>query len=115
MAIQTNEKLDLLKYLIFIRGKLQHLSIELLTMGEDTTKVDAKEKKLAVQINKLRADVMQEWQGNATQIMSELQALNEKAQNKIREMREAVDKTQSISDFLGILDKGLALVAGLVV
>lgn len=114
MAMTTNEKLDLLKYLIFIRGKLQHLSIELLTMGEDTSKVDAKEKKLAAQINKLRGAVMQDWQGDASQIMSELQSLNEKAQAKIREMRDAVDKTQALSDFLGILDKGLALVAGLV-
>ncbi len=115
MAVQTNEKLDLLKYLIFIRGKLQHLSIELLTMGKDPAKVDAVEKKLAVQINKLRAKVMDEWQGNASQILSELQDLNEKAQAKIREMRNAVDKTQALSDFLGILDKGLALVADVLV
>ncbi len=115
MTIQTNDKLDLLKYLIFTRGKLQHLSIELLTMGESPDKVDAAEKKLTKQINKLRANVMQDWQGNAGQILDELKALNDKAQAKIREMRSAVDKAQSLSDFLGILDKGLALVAGLVV
>ncbi len=110
----TQEKLDLLKYLIFLRGKLQHASIELLTMGEDTTKVDQAEQKLADQIDVMRGKVMDDWNGNAGNIMSELQDLNEKAQTKLRQMRTAVDKAQAVADFVGILDKGLSLVAGLV-
>ncbi len=110
----TQDKLDLLKYLIFLRGKMQHASIELLTLGEETTQVDDAEKKLATQIDVLRGKVMDQWQGNADQITTELQSLNTKAQAKLRQMRSAVGKAQAVTDFVGILDKGLALVAGLV-
>lgn len=109
-----NDKLELLRYLIFIRGKLQHLSIELLTLGQDSSQVDEAENKLAQRIETLRGQVMQDWQGDANQIMDQLKALNEKAQNKIRELRNAVDKAQKITDFVQILDQGLALVTGLV-
>ena len=34
--MNNDDKLALLRYLIFIRGKLQHLSIELLLQGQDT-------------------------------------------------------------------------------
>ena len=47
-------------------------------------------------------------------VLSELQALNEKAQDKIRQMRAAVDKANKVTELVGILDKGLSLVAGLV-
>lgn len=112
--METNDKLELLRYLIFIRGKLQHLSIELLTMGEDTTQVDNAEQKLADDIQMLRGQVMAQWQGDAQVVLGQLRNLNEKAQDKIREMRAAVDKAQKITDFVGILDQGLALVAKLV-
>ena len=109
-----NEKLDLLRYLIFIRGKVQHLSIELLTMGQDTSQVDAVEQKLTQKINALRGQIMQDWQGDASQVMSELKAINEKAQDKIRDLRVAVDKTQKVNEFVEILDKGLGLLSGLI-
>lgn len=111
--MNTNEKFELLKYLIFLRGKLQRLTIELMIEGEDTTEVEAAEKKLAVQIDALRANLMQQWQGDADDIMAELRGLNEKAQDKIRQMREATNKADKVSDVVGILDKGLKLVSGI--
>ncbi|GAB4186891.1 MAG: hypothetical protein Tsb002_11710 [Wenzhouxiangellaceae bacterium] len=111
--MNTNDKLDLLRYLIFIRGKLQHLSIELLTMGQDTAQVDAAEKKLATDINLLRSKVMDDWSGNADNIMQQLRDLNEEAQGKIRELRSATDKAQKVTEFVAILDKGLGLLSGL--
>jgi len=111
--MKKNEKLELLNYLIFIRGKLQRLSIELLVDGEDTSKVDAAEKKLAAQIDKLRSNLMQQWQGNAQNILTELRDLNQKAQGKIREMRNATNKADKVSEVVSILDKGLKLVSDL--
>lgn len=113
--MHTQDKLDLLRYLIFIRGKLQHLSIELLTEGEDTTAVDEVESKLADHINRLRSSVMERWQGDATQVMSQLRDLNDKAQEKIRQLRTATDKAEKLSDFVGLLDQGLSLVARLAI
>lgn len=112
--MQTNEKLELLRYLIFIRGKLQHFSIELLTLGQDTKPVDAAEAKLAADIDLLRSKVMQDWQGDAQAIMTQLRGLNEKAQDKIRDLRNAVDKAQKLTEFVKVLDQGLGLVAGIV-
>jgi hypothetical protein len=113
--MNNNEKLSLLKYLIFMRGKLQHLSFELLIAGRDTSKVDAREEKLAKQIDVIRSRVMESWQGNASQIMGELRSLNNKAQEKIRQMRASVDKTKKLTEFVSILDQGLALVGKLIV
>lgn len=113
--MQNDGKLNLLKYLIFLRGKLQHLSIELLIEGQDTTKVDAAEQKLVTQINLLRSKVLDDWQGDAAEVLSELQELNTKAQDKIRQMRSAVNKVEKVTELVTILDKGIKLVAGLVV
>lgn len=110
----NDDKLELLRYLIFLRGKLQHLSIELLIEGVDTTSVDQAEQKLAQRIDTLRSQVMQNWVGDAQQIMTELRDLNDKAQAKIRDLRESADKAAKLSEFVGLLDQGLQLLAGLV-
>ncbi len=109
--MDKQDKLTLLQYLIFIRGKLQHLSIELLTMGEDTSKVDASEKKLAEQIDLLRSQVLSEWQGNADEILNSLRSLNSEAQNAIRQIRTAENKAEKVNQVVSILDQGIALVA----
>jgi hypothetical protein len=41
-----DEKLALVRYLIFLRGKLQGLAIELIMLGESPTKVNGAEKNL---------------------------------------------------------------------
>ena len=109
-----NEKLELLRYLIFIRGKVQHLSIELLIMGQDSSQVDQVEQQLTQKINALRGQIMQDWQGDAGTVMNELKAINEKAQSKIRDLRAAVDKAQKVTEFVKILDQGLGLLTSLV-
>lgn len=108
-----NEKLDLLNYLIFIRGKLQSLAIELLLEGQDSSRVETAERKLTSQVDKLRSGLMQQWQGDADSIVTELRDLNEKAQSKIREMRNATNKTEKVREVVGILDKGLQLVTNI--
>ena len=113
--MKTNDKLELLSYLIFIRGKLQRLSIELLIEGQDTSKVDKAEKKLAKQIDTLRSSMMQRWHGDANEIMAELRTLNDRAQGKIREMRNAINKAEKVSEVVKILDDGLNLISRILV
>jgi len=113
--MESNDKLELLRYLIFIRGKLQHLSIELLIKGQDSSQIDTVEKKLAADIDMLRAKVMQSWNGDAQQILSELKALNEKAQDKIRQLRKAVNKAKKLTELVSLLNQGLSLLSGLVI
>lgn len=111
--MKKNEKLDLLNYLIFIRGKLQSLIIELMLEGQDTAKVEAAEKKLDTQIDQLRSKLMQQWQGDADTILAELRDLNEKAQGKIREMRNATNKAEKAGEVVKVLDKGLDLISSI--
>ena len=112
--MNTDDKLALLRYLIFIRGKLQHLSIELMIEGQDSSAVDAREKKLAARIEELRGKIMDDWAGDANTVMSDLQSLNEQVQTAIREMRASVDKAEKVTKIVNLLDKGLAEVAKLV-
>lgn len=111
--MKKNEKLELLNYLIFIRGKLQSLAIELTLEGQDSSRVEAAEKELATRIDQLRSRLMQQWHGDAGAVMSELRDLNEKAQGKIREMRNATNKAEKAGDVVKILDKGLNLISSI--
>jgi hypothetical protein len=108
--MKQEEKLELVRFLIFLRGKLQNLSIELLMLGEDPSKVDAAEKKLATHINKLRVNLMRNWQGSAANLMSDLRQRNERAQRRLRELKDAQDRAGKIADILTEIDKGLGTV-----
>ena len=108
------EKLDFVNFLIFLRGKLQSLAIKLALEGEDHSKVDSAEERLAEIIRRLRVSIMQQWQGDATVVMQELRALNNKAQQKVRELERTVQKVEKVGEIVAIIDKGLAAVAKLV-
>ncbi|MCG8466182.1 MAG: hypothetical protein MI750_15230 [Xanthomonadales bacterium] len=113
--MNNDDKLALLRYLIFIRGKLQHLSLELLLEGQNTQAVDHAELQLATKIDELRSHLTQQWNGSANDIMLQLRALNEKAQNKIRDLRQASDKAKKLGEFMHIIDDGLQLVSDILV
>ena len=109
-----DEKIELVNYLIFLRGKLQSLAIKLLMMGEDPEEVDKAEEDLAKQIRFLRVNLMQQWQGDAKQLLATLKQSNEKAQRQLRELKDSQDKAGKLANILGLIDKGLTAVAGLV-
>ena len=108
------EKLELINFLIFLRGKLQSLAIKLLLLGEDPAKVDEAEMKLAKRINQLRISLLQQWQGDASALMTELRLSNEKAQRHLRELKDSQDRAGKLADILGLIDRGLGALAGLV-
>lgn len=109
-----DEKLALVRYLIFLRGKLQSLAIELLMLGESPAKVDDAEEKLAKQISIFRVAMMQTWQGNAATLMGDLRSINERAQRQLRELKQTQDRAAKIANILGLIDRGLVAVARLV-
>jgi hypothetical protein len=109
-----DEKIELVNFLIFLRGKLQSLAIKLLMLGEDPKAVDKAEEDLAKQIKLLRVNLMQQWQGDAKQLLAELKQSNEKAQRHLRELEDSQDKAGKLANILGLIDKGLTAVAGLV-
>jgi len=106
-----DEKIALVNYLIFLRGKLQSLAIRLVMQGEDPSKVDDAEVQLAAKIARLRVNMMLEWQGDASQLLDELRSSNEKAQRQLRELEESQDKAEKLANILGLIDRGLASVA----
>ena len=110
-----DEKIELVNYLIFLRGKLQSLAIKLLLMGEDPEEVDKAEEDLAKKINLLRVNLMQQWQGDAKQLLAELKQSNEKAQRHLRELKDSQDRAGKLANILGLIDRGLGAVAGLVI
>ena len=109
------EKLELVNFLIFLRGKLQSLAIRLILMGEDPKKVDEAEKRLAKEIKKLRINMMLDWQGEAAELMAKLRQSNEQAQRHVRELQDAQQRTAKLANILGLIDRGLESVAGLLV
>jgi len=110
-----DEKIELVNFLIFMRGKLQSLAIKLLLMGEDPTKVDEAEEDLAAKITLLRVNLMQHWQGDANKLLAELKQSNEKAQRHLRELEDSQDRAGKLANILGLIDRGLSAVAGLLV
>lgn len=109
------EKLEVVNFLIFLRGKLQSLAIRLILMGEDPSTVDAAEKRLADEIRKLRINMMLDWQGDAAELMAELRRSNELAQRQVRELQDAQARTGKLAEILGLIDRGLRSISGLVV
>jgi hypothetical protein len=109
-----DEKIELVNFLIFLRGKLQSLAIKLLMLGEDPKEVDKAEEDLAKQIKLLRVNLMQQWQGDAKQLLAELRQSNEKAQRHLRELKDSQDRAGKLANILGLIDRGLTAVAGLV-
>jgi hypothetical protein len=109
-----DEKIALVNYLIFLRGKLQSLAIKLVMLGEDPAEVDEAEAQLAAKINLLRVKMLQRWQGDANQLMIELRQSNEKAQRHLRELQDSQDKAEKLANILGLIDRGLASVSRLV-
>jgi hypothetical protein len=110
-----DEKIELVNYLIFLRGKLQSLAIKLLLMGEDPEEVDKAEEDLAKKINLLRVNLMQQWQGDAKQLLAELKQSNEKAQRHLRELKDSQDRAGKLANILDLIDRGLGAVAALVI
>ena len=108
-----DEKLELVNFLIFLRGKLQSLAIRLLLLGEDPADVDKAEAKLAARITQLRINMMQQWQGDAIKLMAELRDSNNKAQRHLRELKDAQDRAAKLADILTLIDKGLGAVSKL--
>ena len=109
------ERLEFVNYLIFLRGKLQSLSIRLAVDGLETEAVDRAEASLAEAIRTLRVRIMQNWAADATQTMAELRRINDNAQRKVRELEAAVDKVAKAAEIAGLIDRGLAAVMNLVV
>ncbi|MBT8071353.1 MAG: hypothetical protein HKP21_13880 [Xanthomonadales bacterium] len=109
------EKLELVNFLIFLRGKLQSLAIRLILLGEDPKKVDEAEKRLAKEIKKLRINMMLDWQGDAAELMAKLRQSNEQAQRHVRELKDAQQRTAKLANILGLIDRGMESVAGLLV
>ena len=109
------EKLELVNFLIFLRGKLQSLAIRLILMDEDPADVDKAESQLAAEIKKLRINMMQAWQGDAGELMAKLRQSNEQAQRRVRELKDAQDRAAKLADVLGLIDRGLESVSGLLV
>ncbi len=108
------QRLEFVNFLIFLRGKLQKLSLQLLLQGLDPTPVDKTEAQLAQAIRELRTRIMQAWQADAVQVMAEVRSVNERAQRKVRELDSAVDKVEKVAEITQLIDKGLAAVLRLV-
>lgn len=114
MAITDfDEKLKVLNFLVFQYGKLINLAVILEQQGLDSSEAREREKEAMQKIDKLRSEMFRTWNGQTQQLMTELRAINQSAQRKVRELKSAVDKVGKVASILGEIDRALALVAGL--
>lgn len=108
-----NRKLEILRYLIFLYGKLIQLAVRLEMEGLDATDVRAREAEALQRVDALRADMLRTWNGSAAAIMRDLRAINAAAQRKVRELQDAVDKVGKVADILDAIDRALRLARSL--
>jgi hypothetical protein len=108
-----NRKLEILRFVVFLYGKLIQLALRVEQEGLDAADVRAKEAEAQQLIDALRAEMFQDWNGSAAAVMRELRDINNSAQRKVRELDEAVDKVGKVADILDTFDRALQLVAGL--
>lgn len=111
--VNFNRKLEILRYLVFIYGKLMQLSLRLEQDGLDATDVRAREGEALELIDALRAGMFRGWNGSAAAVMRELRQINKAAQRKVRELEETVDKAGKVADILNTIDRAIQLVRGL--
>ena len=108
-----NRKLEILRFLIFLYGKLIQLAVRLEQEGLDAMDVRAKEAEALQLIDALRAEMHRAWNGSAATVMRNLREINNTAQRKVRELEEAVDKVGKVADILNTIDRAIQLVSGL--
>ena len=114
MAINSfDQKLEILSFLLFQYGKLIKLAVILEQQGLDSTDARKREKEASKEIDRLRGDMLRTWNGQAAALMTDLRAINESAQRKVRELQNAVDKVKKVASILGEIDRALTLVRGL--
>ena len=108
-----NSKLEILRFLVFLYGKLIQLSLILEQKGLDTADARAKEAEAQKLIDALRAEMYRNWNGSAAKVMRDLREINNTAQRKVRELEDTVDKTAKVADILNTIDRAIQLVSGL--
>lgn len=108
-----DRKLEILRFVIFLYGKLIQLAVRLEQQGLDTTDVRAREAQALQLIDALRADMRRDWHGSAAAVMRDLRDLNSTAQRKARELEQTVDKVGKLTDVLHTIDRAMKLVGGL--
>jgi hypothetical protein len=108
-----DRKLEILRFLIFLYGKLIQLAVRLEQDGLDSTDVRAKEAEALQLIDALRADMHKDWKGLADAVMRDLREINNTAQTQVRELDKVVDKVAKVADILNTIDRAIQLVSGL--
>ena len=103
------QKLQIVRFLIFLRSKLERLAFDLLIEGKDTTEIDKAQKRLDKSIRKLRQSLMQSWQTSAKATMDELRRANRNIQDNIRELKADMSKVDKITKIVGKIDDVVAL------
>jgi uncharacterized protein YukE len=108
-----NRKLEILRFLVFLYGKLIQLSLRLELEGLDAADVRAKEGEALELIDALRAEMSRSWNGSAAAVMRGLREINNTAQRKVRELEETADKVGKVADILNTIDRAIELGSGL--
>ena len=102
-----------MNFLIFLRGKIEGLSFDLLIEGEDTTELDSAQGRLDRVIRDLRRSLMENWRRSAATTLADLRRANRNIQDNIRELKEDMSKLQKVVNIIGKVDDVVGLARGL--
>lgn len=102
-------KIEALNFLIFMYGKLIRLRASVEATGEDAKILQQKERDTAEIIERMRSALMTQWDTDADALLAELRRLNRKAQRKMRNLDDTVNKARKVQDIAKVVDQALVL------
>lgn len=116
MGGDIEDKLELLDQMNATLGKITNVQVRLVLAGEEelAKKMDAKRKALLTQINRLRAQILDQWTTSAVDLKGKLQTANRSVQRRIRNIRSKVEVAQNAIKIIEQIDEALAFLKNLV-
>lgn len=96
------------------KGHLLYIDLLFKGMEAEAETINRKNAELSEKIDRLLADIMQDWKDNTGNgIVEELRKSNEKIQNVIREIKKDIETAKNIVKVLGHIDEAIKMAVDL--
>lgn len=110
-----DEKRRLLRHLnaTYAKGVDAELALRQGDYVEEAKRVDESNDRLHARINKLRAEITEDWKGRIAGLIEEIKSTNGRLQDAIRDIENAMKVAERAVKVIGYLDKAIELAAKL--
>ncbi len=113
--IPVESKEEVVQRLLVAKQRANTLEIRLLLKGkeDEANKVRKKSKALTRQTDKLLGQLMDEWLGEATQVIQGIKTANAALQTAITKIKNNVEIAQNVVKAIGLIDDVIVIAKGL--